>query len=263
MVRADTSEYSFPLPGQRCFFGWLLSQLEEEQQSLIARSARIDFGTNYPLFRSNDERPLLFSVVRCLPDREDVSIPHQTSGQASNKAQGRKPRDAARRSGRAMRYGDLTGASSFRSIEVGDRASWIGMVGSVRSNWTGRRVLLWRIMARESDRGLVLASARISCRCWRCTADGHAASNDWCFEPPRRTVLGRSAAKRGHSRRFRGFRLDGDYCKPPADPAADLDASAQIARFFQCSPKSLKLSAGDVCGLDSRRFAGLEREDAV
>ena len=56
----------------------------------------------------------------------------KASGQALDKVQGRKPRNAARRSGREMRYGDFSGANSSRSVDVGGRASWIGMVGSGR-----------------------------------------------------------------------------------------------------------------------------------
>ena len=41
MVRTETSKYSRSLTGQRCFFGWLVSQLEEEQQSLMTRRTRI------------------------------------------------------------------------------------------------------------------------------------------------------------------------------------------------------------------------------
>lgn len=90
-------------------------------------------------------------------------------------------------------------------------------------------------------------------------SDGHAAFNDWCFEPPRRTVLGRSATKRGHGGNFRGSRLDGDFCKPPADRAANLDASAQIARSFHGCPKSLKLLTRDAALIVESLRASNER----
>lgn len=49
-------------------------------------------------------------------------------GQALDKAPGRKPRDAARTSGRAVCYGDLTDAGAPRGIDC-----WAGIIRDRRS----------------------------------------------------------------------------------------------------------------------------------